>query len=80
MISQKYHKPLQFSCYFVAIFLFAPFVISAILGSFAIGINEKLTVTKYFILVGGLFVDRWPNHVLAFALIIIGIVIRKRKK
>ena len=80
MIPQKYHKPLEFACYLVAIFLFAPFIISIILGSFAIGVNEKLTVTKYFILVGELFIDSLPNHILATILIIIGIIVKQKYK
>jgi len=80
MIPQKYHKHLEFTCYLVAIFLFAPFIISIILSSFAIGVNEKLTLTKYFILVGELFVNRLPNHILATILIIIGIILKQKYK
>lgn len=79
MISQKYHKPLEFACYFIAIFLFIPFVIAVIMGAFAIGSNEKSTVTRYFFLLGDLFVDRFQVHIPAIVLIIVGFVIKKRK-
>lgn len=80
MIPQKYHKPLEFSCYFIAIFLFAPFIISIILGSFAIGSNEKSTVARYFMLVGDLFIDRLPMHIPAIILIITGIIVKQKYK
>ena len=80
MIPQKYYPILEFSCYIVAIFLFLSFIITAVLGAFAIGVHEKMTVTNYFILLGEVFIRRWFFHIPAITLIIIGIIVKQKYK
>lgn len=80
MIQQKYYPVLEFSCYVVAIFLFLSFIITAVLGVFAIGVHEKMTVTNYFILLGEVFIGRWFFHIPGIVLIIIGVKIKQKYK
>lgn len=76
---KKYFGFIGFGFYVIAIFLFVPFIISAVLGSLAIGMTEKMTVNNYLILLGEVFVGRWFLHVPAIMLIISGFILNKKR-
>ena len=69
---KKYFGFIGFTFYVIAIFLFIPFIITAVFGALAIGVSEKMTVTNYLILLGEVFIGRWFLHIPAITLIVSG--------
>ena len=78
MTLQRYYRLAGFGFYVIAIFLFSPFVVSAALGTLAIGTHEKMTVSNYFILLGEIFMARGFVHFPAVGLIIGGLILNKK--
>ena len=80
MILRKYSGFIGFAFYIISISLFIPFITSIVLGSFAIGTTEKMTVINYLILLGEIFIGRWFLHIPAIALIVSGFLLTKKYK